>query len=51
MNSCNIESEAFNQIGKDDIDAIIISKAMIAFSEYSKSNKIPFNVVQKKDPK
>ena len=51
MNRCNIESEAFNQIGKDDIDAIIISKAMIAFSEYSKSNKIPFIVVQKKDPK
>ena len=51
MNSCNIESEAFNQIGKDDIDAIIISKAIIAFSEYCKSNRIPFNVVQKKDPK
>ena len=42
LNRCNIESEAFNQIGKDDIDAIVISKAIIAFSEYSKSHKIPF---------
>ena len=51
MNSCNIESEAFYQAVKDDTHAIVISKAIIAFSEYSKSNKIPFNVVQKKDPK
>ena len=51
MNSCNIESEAFNQIGKDDIDAIVISKAIIALSEYSKRNKIPFNAMQKKGPK
>ena len=39
------------RLGMDDTDDIVISKAIIAFSEYSRSSKIPFNVVQKKDPK
>jgi hypothetical protein len=39
------------RLGMDDTDGIVISKAIIAFSEYCKSNRIPFNVVQKKDPK
>ena len=39
------------RLGKDDTDGIVISKAIIAFSEYCKSNRIPFNIVQKKDPK
>jgi hypothetical protein len=49
----NAESEAFKQALKDDTDAVnVISKAIVAISEYYKNNKIPLELVQKKeDPK
>jgi len=49
----NAESEAFKQAVKDDTDAIaVISKAIVALSEYYKNNKIPLNLVQShEDPK
>jgi len=49
----NEEQNAFKQALKDDTDAInVISKAIVALSEYYKNNKIPLDLVQQKeDPK
>jgi len=49
----NEEQNAFKQALKDDTDAVnVISKAIVALSEYYNNNKIPLDLVQKKeDPK
>jgi len=49
----NEEQNAFKQALKDDTDAVnVISKAIVALSEYYKNNKIPLDLVQKReDPK
>jgi len=49
----NEEENAFKQALKDDTDAVnVISKAIVALSEYYKNNKIPLDLVQKReDPK
>lgn len=49
----NDEQNAFKQALKDDTDAVnVISKAIVALSEYYKNNKIPLDLVQKReDPK
>jgi len=49
----NAEEGAFKQALKDDTDAVnVISKAIVALSEYYKNNKIPLDLVQQReDPK
>jgi len=49
----NEEQNAFKQALKDDTDAVnVISKAIVALSEYYNNNKIPLDLVQKReDPK
>jgi len=47
----NKESAAFIKSLKDDADAVaLIEKAIVSLSQYYKNNKIPLELVQKKEP-
>jgi phage shock protein A len=47
----NQEDAAFKKALKDDADAVkLIEEAIVSLSEFYKNNKIPLELVQKKDP-